>query len=327
MVDQYRDPALAVLVRLVESRPKLAAAVGDVDIQPEEADALPSTAFAWPEKRAFPLHTKEHTILSRVYRENSANVPAYVDAAIKEACDLYEIDDALFTRVKQAAPIDDPEDYLLPDRKLIPVRSAEQVKTAEEKVIAGYTKLSVESRATACTRLVEKAAHFGVTLNPLTHKLAGFTVTSTQVLKDWLGARVEASPPPYKEAFQKLATAVSELPAEIRDRDVQIKLASVIDELDKKAGLVKYYDRKLPDPLLSVFNTSKVAGHGVTLGNKFVPMERLATYPSTFFGDIIGDDLVREASDGRGGMDVAKLAAILETLPMDMKHVLALQMR
>jgi hypothetical protein len=327
MVDQYRDPALAVLVRLVEGRPKLAAAVGDVDILPEEADKLPSTAFAWPEKRAFPLHTKEHAMLSRVYRENSPNVPAFVDVAIKEACDLYGVDDTLFTRVKQAAPVDDPEDYLLPDRKLIPVRSAEQVKTAEAKVIAGYTKLSVESRATACTRLVEKAAHFGVTLNPLTHKLAGFTVTSTKVLKDWLGARVEAAPPQYKEAFQKLATAVSELPAEIRDRDTQVKLATVIDELDKKAGLVKYYDRKLPDPLLSVFNTAKIAGHGVNLGSKFVPMDRLASYPSTFFGDIIGDDLVREASDGRGGMDVHKLAVILETLPMDMKNVLALQMR
>lgn len=327
MVDQYRDPALAVLVRLVEGRPKLAAILGDVDILPEELDALPVTAFAWPEKRAFPLHTKEHAMLSRVYRENSSDVPAFVDAAIKEACDLYEIEDALFTRVKQAAAVDDPEDYLLPDRKLIPVRSAAQVKTAEAKVIAGYTKLSVESRAMACTRLVEKAAHFGVTLNPLTHKLAGFTVTSTKVLKDWLGARVEASPPQFKEAFQKLANAVSELPAEIRDRDTQVKLASVIDELDKKAGLVKHYDRRLPDPMMSVFNTSKVAGHGVALGNKFIPMDRLASYPSTFFGDIIGDDLVREASDGRGGMDVHKLAAILETLPLDMKNALALHMR
>ena len=327
MVDQYRDPALAVLIQLVAERPKLASVVADVDIQPTELDTLPDTAFAWPEKRAFPLHTREHAILSRVYRENSRNVPPQVDRAIKEACDLYEIDEALFSRPKHAAVVDNPDDYLLPDRKLIPVRSAEQVKTAEQKVVAGYTKLSVESRALACSRLVEKAAHFGVTLKPLTHKLAGFTITSTQKLKDWLGARVEASPVQYKEAFQKLADAVSGLTPEVRDRSTQIKLAEVIDELDKKAGLVRYYDRKLPDPMLSVFNTDKVAGHGVNLGTKFVSMDRLAAYPASFFGDVIGDDLVREASDGRGGMDPYKLAAILETLPLDMKNVLALQMR
>lgn len=327
MVDQYRDPTLALLIQLVAGRPKLAAAVGDVDIQPDELDTLPTSAFAWPEKRAFPLHTKDHAMLSRVYRENSTNVPAHVDAALKEACDLYGVDDSLFTRVKQAAPVDNPENYLLPDRKLIPVRNAEEVKLAEEKVIAGYTKLSVETRALACTRLVEKAAHFGVTLKPMTHKLAGFTVTSTQILKDWLGARTEAAPAQFKEAFQKLADAVGALPAEIRDRATQIKLAEVIDALDKKAGLVRHYDRKLPDPMLSVFNTEKVAGQGVNLGSKFVSMTRLASYPASFFGDVIGDDLVREASDGKGGMDPYKLAAILETLPLDMKNVLAQQMR
>jgi hypothetical protein len=327
MVDQYRDPTLAVLVHLVAGRPKLAAAVEDVDIQPDEAALLPTSAFAWPEKRAFPLHTREHAMLSRVYRENSTNVPPHVDAAIKEACDLYGITDDLFARVKQAAPVEDPENYLIPARRLSPVRNAEEVKVAEEKVIAGYTKLAVETRALVCTRLVEKAAHFGVTLKPQTHKLAGFTVTSTKTLKDWLGARVAAAPAQYKQAFQKLADAVEALPPEIRDRNTQIKLAEVIDTLDKKAGLVRFYDRKLLDPLLSVFNTPKVAGHGVNLGSKFVPMARLAAYPASFFGDVLGEDLVREASDGRGGMDPHKLAAILETLPLDMKNVLAQQMR
>jgi len=40
-----------------------------------------------------------------------------------------------------------------------------------------------------------------------------------------------------------------------------------------------------------------------------------------------GDDVVREASDGRGGLDPQKLAVILETLPRDMKLLLSQQMR
>lgn len=327
MIDQLRDPTLAVLVHLVDGRPKLASAVADIDVDPEDLAKLPATAFAWQEKRAFPIHTREHATLSRVYRENEPNVPAYVDEAIKEACDLYGIDETLFARDKQAAVVDDADDYLFPDRRLISVKSAEQVKLAEEKVISGYTRLSVESRAVACTRLIEKAAQYGVTLKPTTHKLAGFTVTSTELLHRWLGARTEAAPEQYKGAYQKLANAVAGLPSELRDRPTQVKLAETIDELDKKAGLARYYDRKLPDPLLTVFNTEKVAGEGVDLNGRFVPMSRLASYPASFYGDVLGDDLVREASDGRGGMDPYKLAAILGTLPSDMKNVLAKQMR
>lgn len=327
IVDQLRDPTLATLIRLVEGRPKIAAAVGDADIEPNELEALPDHAFAWPEERAFPVHSREHTILSRVYRENLASVPIYVDRALKEACAVYEIDETLFTREKQAAPVNNPDDYLLPDFMRLSVRSADQVKHAEMVLLDGYQKLDTEHRAMACSRLLEKAAHFGVTLNPLMHKLAGFTITSTAVLKDWLEARKEAAPVAYKEAFQKLANATKTQPKEIRDRATQVKLAEVISELDKKAGLRKHYDKRLPDPMQTVFNTTKVAGQGVDLNGRFVPMARLASYPATFYGDILGEDLVREAGDGRGGMDPHKLAAILETLPRDMKGMLSQNMR
>jgi len=328
LIDQFRDPSLAVLVRLVADRPAVEDLVKEAEVLPEELDTLPDTAFSWPEKRAFPIHSAEHTAMSRVYRENFRGaVPAHVDATLKEACEIYGLEDSLFDRTKIAALPDDPEDYLLPGMKRLPVRTAAQVKLAEEKLIAGYQKLSVEHRAQACKRLVDKAAALNVKLDPLMHKLAGFTVSSTAILKDWIEARKEASAEPYKAAFQKIADGLKGLPAEIRDREALVKIAEVVAELDKKAGLVKFYDRKLPDPMMSVFNTTKVAGHGVDLGGKFVSMDRLASYPSTFYGDVLGDDLVREASDGRGGMDPHKLAAILETLPRDMKMMLGQQMR
>jgi len=326
-IDQFHDPALAALANLVVSRPKVAAAIADYDVQPEEAESLPDTAFAWSEKRAFPIHSREHTILSRVYRANMANVPQCVDDAIKEACDIYGISEELFEREKVAATAENPDDYLLPSLKRLPVHSAEQVKTAESTLLNNYKKLSLEHRAEACKRLIDKAAAYNVTLNPLMHKLAGFTITSTRQLSDWIEARTVAAPDAYKEAFQKLANVVKELPPEINNRDQQIKLAEVIGTLDEKAGLVKYYDRKLPDALQSVFNTEKIAGHGVDLNGHFVPLAKLALYPSTFYGDILGDDLVREASDGRGGMDPQKLAAILQTLPRDMKNLLASHIR
>jgi hypothetical protein len=250
-------------------------------------------------------------------------VPKHVDSSLKEACEVYGVPETIFARSKTAVSVDSPDDYLIPDLKCLPVKTASQVKLAEEKLLAGYKRLSVEHRAQACRRLVDKAAAFQIPLHPLMLKLAGFTLSSTQTLKDWVEARREAAPERYKGAFQKLAEGLRRLPSEIRDRETLIKVAEVIGELDKRAGLQRHYDRRLADPLLAVFNTEKTAGAGINLGAKFVPLARLASYPATFFGDLLGDDFIREASDGRGGVDANRLATILETLPRDMKAVIA----
>lgn len=326
-VDQFSDPVMAHLVRRVADRPKLAAAIQDVDIDPAERESLPNSAFAWPEKRAFPIHSREHTMMSRTYREGLHDVPAYVDKTLKEACEVYQIDDALFTRPKVAAASSPDEDFLLPDIRRLHVTDAAGVKTAEEKLRNEAVKLTVPHRALASRRLVEKAAFYGVQLRPEIHKMAGMVVTARGPLVDWLEARREAAPIEHKDGFDKLARAVKKLPTELRDREQQVKLAEAIGELDELAGLDRHYGRKLPDPLMTVFNTTKVAGPGATLAGRFVPMDRLAAYPSTFYSDVLGPDIVREAADGSGGMDHQRLAAVLETLPVDMQRMLSAQMR
>lgn len=327
MIDQYTDPVLAHLIRRVFDRPKLAAAVQDIDIDTAEAASLPDSAFAWSEKRAFPIHSREHTMLSRVYREGVQGVPAYVDRALKEASEVYRIDDDLYTRPKTAAaPLPD-DDFLLPDLRRMRVTDADGVKTAEEKLRTEGHKLSIEHRALASRRLVEKAAFYGTSVRDEIRKMAGMTVTDRQPLVDWLEARCEAAPTEYKDSYQKLANAAKRLPSELRDRNQQIKIAEAIGELDDMAGLARYYDRRLPDPLMTVFNSNKVAGHGVTLAGHFFPMDRVASYPNTFYSDIMGPDIVREASDASGQMDHQRLAQVLETLPVDMQRVLASNMR
>lgn len=327
VVDQFSDPVMAHLVRRVSDRPKLAAAIQDIDVNREERDALPATAFAWSEKRAFPVHTREHAMLSRVYREGVQSVPAHVDRALKEACEVYGIDDALYARPKIAAAPEPADNYLLPDIRRLRVTEAGHVKEAEEKLRTEGQKLSIPHRALASRRLVEKAAFFGVGVRDEIRKMAGMTVTERQPLVDWLEARREAAPVEHKDGYQKLANAAKKLPPEMRDRAQQIKLAEAIGEMDVLAGLDRYYDRKLPDPLMTVFNSNKVAGQGVTLAGRFLPIDRVASYPSTFYSDILGPDIVREASDGTGHMDHQRLAQVLETLPVDMQRMLSAQMR
>lgn len=328
VIDQFKDPVLAVLIKAVEGRPKLAAAIGDFDVEPSEAESLPDTAFAWPEKRAYPIHSREHAILSRTYRETSGGpLPVHVDQALKEACEVYGVRDDLFDRATTSKVAhDDSNDYLLPDAKKLRVVEASQVKTAEAKLINEGKKLTPGSRMLASARLVEKAAMLGVTVKDITRKMAGQTVTATGELADWLEARAEAASPTYKAGYQKLANEARRLPPELRHHDTQMKLAMALEELDEMSGLDRHWGRKLPDPMATVFNTSKVAGPGVMLAGRFMPMERMAAYPSTFYSDVLGPDIVREASDAAGQFDVHKLAAVLGTLPVDMQRVLASQM-
>lgn len=323
-IDQFHDPVFGALVRIAADRPKLASAVMSFDVDESELDRLPDGAFAWPEKRAFPVHSREHATLSRAYRLGMGGpVPSHVDVTIKEALDVYGVDDSIFDRVKAAAaPRDDSTDFLLPDIRRLRVTSAGHVKVAEDRLAAEGDRLSPGHRMLAGARLVEKAAFYGVRVSDETRRMAGLVATSTRELADWLEAREGAAPPSCRDGYAKLASEVRRMPEELRDRAVQAKLASAIEELDGLAGLDRQWGRRLPDPHASVFNTTKSAGPGVTLAGRFIPLERMAAYPTSFYSDALGPDIVREATDRGGQLDVEKLSAVLSTLPVDMQRVL-----
>jgi len=325
VIDQFHDPVLGTLAKIAAERPKLAAAVMRFDVDVSELDTLPDDAFAWPEKRAFPVHSREHATLSQAYRVGvGGRVPAHVDATIKEALEVYGVDEGTFARAKVAAAprADDASDYLLPDIKRLRVTEAGHVKTAADRLVQEGDRLSPGHRVLAGARLVEKAAFFGVRVSDEVRKMAGLVATSTPVLADWLEARSRATSDAFREGYDKLAAEVRRLPNELRDRGVQARLASAIEELDQLAGLDRLWGRRLPDPHASVFNTTKVAGPGVTLAGRFISMERMAAYPTSFYEDALGPDIAREATDRSGQIDVEKLAAVLGTLPVDMQRVL-----
>lgn len=317
---------MAHLVRRVEGRPKLAADLSAIDIDPEERARLPRTAFAWSEKRAFPIHTREHTLLSCVYREGLPNVPAIVDHNLKEACAVFDVDLSVYGQLKTASAPEDTDVFLLPTLRRLKVACAADVKTAEQRLHTEGARLTLAHRTQACRRLFAKAAQYGVTLRPETLQLAGTTVTARQPLVDWLEARKEAAAPPYKESYHKLATAARQAPAELRDYAEQASLADSLATLDKMAGLDVYYGKKLPDPMLTVFNTQKHASAGVMLAGQHIPLTQLASHPATFYADILGADITRDATDAQGQLDPQQLGQILSTLPVDMQRLLVAQM-
>lgn len=325
VIDQFHDPVLGTLAKIASDRPRLASAVMSFDVDPSESERLPDYAFAWPEKRAYPVHSREHAMLSRAYRDGvGGRVPAHVDATIKEALDVYGVDEAVFARTKVASapPVDNASDYLLPDIRRLRVTEPGHVKAAADRLTQQGDRLSPGHRVLAGSRLVEKAAFFGVRVGDEVRRMAGLVATSTPVLADWLEARGQAASVEFRDSYDKLASEVRRMPDELLDRGIQARIASAIEELDELSGLDRQWGRRLPDPHASVFNTTKVAGPGVTLAGRFIPMERMAAYPTSFYADALGPDIVREATDLGGRLDVERLAAVLGTLPVDMQRAL-----
>ena len=157
-------------------------------------------------------------------------------------------------------------------------------------------------------------------------KFAGVTMCDTKRLRDWLGARAEATTDPQiKAGYEELYEKVGRLQPVIGDREELIKVACAIQELDEAAGLGKFYDRLLLDPLSTVFNTEKVADEMIELAGRQVPLEQLLQVEPEVYRDVFGPDLADEFIDG-DMIDPEQLKVILPTVPFDLQRTLAVQM-
>lgn len=326
IVDQFSDPAFGTLFRQVARMPALETFVKHASVEQDDVAALPDTAFAWPSERKFPIHTPEHAALSYAYSKVASQLPEAVTANLHAALEAYGVPEDTFSQTEvKVANLD--EDYLVPEHHLFLVQSAGQVKVAQDRLVREMSKLDLASRATACANLVKKADHFGVELRPEVLQLAGLVVSSTKFAQEWLEARAARMTPEnklFKEAYLTLAQGMGTMPPETSDRRGLLKVAAAIAELDEKSGLDRHYDRKLPDALRTVFNTTKVAGASVDLGGTFVPLAKLAQLPASFWADLGGSELGDEIAPG-GVVDQSKLATVVDTLPLDLKMVLKAQ--
>ena len=328
IVDQFSDPAFATLFRQVTRMPALESFVKSASVDTEEANSLPDSAFAWPAERKYPIHTPEHAALSYVYTKVAGSIPPEVVENLEKAIDLYQIPLSTFeeTETKVASV---QEQYVLPEYKFLPLNTADQVKVAQTRLLEELHKLEVVDRATAAANLVKRANELKVTPRVEVMKLAGLVVSDTRTAADWIEARtarLSDDKLQYKKAYETLAAGMRRGPKETFDRDGLLKVASALAEMDAAAGLEKYYDRKLPDPLQTVFNTTKVAGSTIEVAGAHIPLSKLAQLPASFWEDLGGPELSSEVAPG-GVVDTAKLATILETLPLDMKLTLKAQVR
>lgn len=319
IVDQFSDPAFGTLARQVSRMPALEAFVKQAEVEQDDVASLPDTAFAWPAERKYPIHTPEHAALSYAYSKVASALPKEVTANLVQALEAYDVPESTFAE-QEVKVASDENDFLIPEHRLFMVKTAAQCKRAQDDLVAAISKLDLENRAIACANLVKKADDLGVELRPEVLQLAGLVVSSTKIAAQWLDARAGQRPDGdiYKGAYEVLANQLRKGPEELSDRKGLLKVAAAIAELDERSGLDRHYDRKLPDPLRTMFNTEKLASKSVDLGGTFISVAKLAQLPASFWEDLGGKELGDEIAPG-GVVDQSKLATVVDTLPLDLK--------
>jgi len=318
--DQFHDPAHGRLRHLLRENPRAAEFLKEASIE-DVAPELPPGAYAWSERRLFPIHTPEHAAISALYAKSASAVPEFVRLKIAEACYAHDVprDVVEPPRTKVAAPAAD--ECIFPESGLYPVTTPAQVKTAEVRLLGQVSKLAAPTRAAAFARLFKAAEFHGVKLTPQSLQLAGKTACDARELAVHLRARAAATgDAELSSKFAELAGAVEAERTSLRDESMRLKVASAITDLDRRAGLDKTYDRQFLDPMRTVHNTTKLASAGgVELGGRLFSPEDLARIPTTLYSDALGPDILPAIAPG--GVVNPKLAAqVLDTLPMDLKR-------
>jgi hypothetical protein len=322
IIDQYNgDPLYSELHVLTRDYPfaRQMLKTAAFEERKNTVAALPSAAFAWEDERRFPLHTKEDTLASLFYRSKCAfHVPEEVDAKLTAAAQIYKIDRSAFNKLQKTASAAETQ-YALTEEKRLPLMGVAQIKMAEEVLHRDYRDLTLEKRAEAFKNLHIAARRFQVALAPLSMKFAGVTGSDTQFVREWIEARAAASKDPTHQAgFDKLASAVGQMPRYVSDRAILVKLATTIAQLDAHANLNKYYDRGIPDPLLTVFNQEKVAGDMVDVGGMEFPVSKLLEVPPEMWEQVDAPELGELAASG----DVDSFTQAFSTLPLDIKMMI-----
>lgn len=318
--DQFHDPGYGRLKHLLASHPGAVELLKTASIEDTEPD-LPAGAYAWPERRLFPVHSAEHAALSHLYAKTAeAEIPGHVTARLDEALLAYDVPTDAFDRSRDKVASDD--ESLFPGGAY-PVRNADEVKTAEARLLPQLHKLDGSERLRVFGKLASAAEVHGVKLAARSLQLACKTSVHTGRLADHLEARAaKTSDPELSGKYAALAVATRKAGRALDDVGTRRDLASVIHKLDKTAGLEALYDKDLDDAASTVSNTTKLAEESCNVGGRTFTNAQLGRIPMELYKQALGDDI--ERAIGKGGKVDEKLAAeVLPTLPAEMSRMFA----
>ena len=329
IVDVTNDAGFATLKNITQRFPNLTEFCKTAELGREEFGDLPEESFAWQDERKFPIHTPEHTALSVGYAKYASDLPQEVKDKLSWAEKSYGLSADLYQQKEQVKTAS--VRYLHEEKKRFQVKTASDVKFAEKALLERKSEFRDPAERTHLfSNLVKAAQDHGVELEPRSLMLGGQTVTDVQTLRNFLDVRAEMAKQaesPLEETYRKMADSFGDTEGFIAKRELQTKLATTIHELDTRAGLTHKYNKAFPDPVVTVFNTEKVAQPTVNIAGVPLRKEVVAQLPPTFWTDALGPEITREISKEGSDVDIETLQQVMKTLPADLKSVVANQLR
>jgi len=309
---------------------------------------LPQHVFADPISRKFPCHTKAATWLAQAYfLENRHLYPtkqaAQIQGRISNAANWWGIGG----QIKQAAQSWETHQVAvegeLPDdayalvvdhdgQKLRewPITNAVNVKAAAATLYGNRSKFPYDWRMAAARRILAKAAQFQVTdIEPSVHeyltKAAGYGSATPQLAGEAIARRMLMVPnkeTAVKTAAAKLAKAVAAVKG-IPSTESMVKLARIIDRLDREQGFYRYYDEaglEMPEEIFFKLTEKKAQafrdGHFSLQTGTIIPIEAIASLDLSKVASTLGDEFEKAVTaDGSLDIDVEKFARVAATLP------------
>ena len=306
-------------------------------VRSNDLNEVPDEWFAWPEKRAFPIDSKANAFLSTVYFLATANdgshVPNHVYDNLEKAASMFDLNEDISKvashmrkpRKRTAKASDFGLLYKQAGRTVAkyPLLDAEHVKQAAEHFEANYHNHSVEEQRTIADNILIKAASFGVTITePAVFKCSGCSaeVDLAKAIDQVEKRAYRNKELPIGKAFEKVASGLRKISS--HDLDSVRRFQDLIYQLDKTAGLDRYYGRHYENPLMIMYREDsdmgylfKEAEEMIELAGYKCPLSTLLGLPPSLYEDILGESIKYELMTG-DALDPAKLKAVLPTLPL-----------
>jgi len=305
------------------------------------AEGLEQHQYAHPRGKHYPGHTAAATYISTLFfLDKRASWDVYTAKVIEDRLDkfaeLHGIYDRVqklkcdFNSVEKSAAAEHDDDYALivDGERHYPLRNSHEVKAAADWLHKYKAEMPFEMRNQIATRLLEKAAKFGVSfggeLDEFLEKQAGLGGCDSTTLARFLYERSvlykRANHTDYALKVAEMAKGVLANRGVGHDSDALVKLAALINQCDKLTGIdTVITDLAAPEDVFFSITEKKASRlrnkHVMLTSGNCYNIDDLDKARLECIRDVMGNDFADQVSTG--GLFVApeKLAEVIPTLP------------